>query len=178
MAEVLEARPEILRNVLVLGAGASLGAREGERVRPPAGQNLARYLLAWLRANDPSRTRTPVSGYSESTTRNVYYVGNDLWDLPGWSEVRRELRRLAAEEKLQRPRRRGTPFEGLMSDLSRTGFRARKVLELIQRLIAYAMNFGYQNAFIEHGDLFDDLVHIWDPDIVVTVNYDNLVEQA
>jgi hypothetical protein len=171
-----DAGTEMPKKILVLGAGASLGAREGERVRPPAGQELARYLRSWLKANDPYKTRTPVSGHPSIASRNPYYVGEALWDLPVWTEANRELRRLAGQER--RLPRRGTPFEALMKDLSKAGFSKRPVLELIQRLIAYSMNFGYRNAFIEHGDLFDDLLRVWGPDAIVTVNYDLLVEQA
>jgi SIR2-like domain len=150
-------------NVLVLGAGASLGARiklaslAGGEPLPPLGQDLAGYLRSWLDVNDPARLHDRRS-----------------WkrDLP---EVREALAVIAKQTSI------GTtpPFEALMDKWSRSNdHRDREYLQITQRVIAYSMTGGSNCAFSERSDRLDSLLAQETPAIVITLNYDTLIEEA
>jgi hypothetical protein len=164
-------------DVLLLGAGASLGARADFPVRPPLGRELAGYLLRWLDANDPALpnvTRWPAL----APTADPLIVGPQPWQNKRLlAEVRSELEKVTAEDQLSD----APHFEDLMNRWAtaptrRAGYRDH--LEFTQRLLSYAMNFGHACAFLEQPDRFDDLLASFKPSVIVTVNYDLLVEQA
>jgi hypothetical protein len=150
-------------NVLVLGAGASFGAREnlpsssGGDPLPPLGQGLAAYLVRWLDVNDPAQVR----------------------DRRTWKQHLPEVKKaLAAIANLTST---GTtpPFEALMDKWSRsTDYRDRQYLQITQRVIAYSMTEGSNCAFPEGSDRLDSLLAQEDPTLVITLNYDTLLEEA
>ncbi len=169
--------------VLVLGAGASLGARAGLGVRtndeplPPLGRGLARYLLRWLRANDLSRKLRPVMveyRHWSVPSRCPHFSGRRIWESKELGAVRLALREVAERE---RESGSSVPFEGLMDAWSTSG-RDQRRIELAQTLLSYSMTVGFGCAFAESCDRLDDLVAMVRPTIVVTVNYDTLTEEA
>jgi len=169
--------------VLVLGAGASLGARAGLGVRtndeplPPLGRGLARYLLRWLSANDPARKLRPfMDGFHYPPSATCpHYTGKELWGNELLDEVRSALVKVAEQDEgdYAGP---ATPFEVLMDAWSTS--EDNEHLRVVQRLLVYAMNFGYGCAFAKSRDRYDDLLAWFQPTMVVTVNYDTLVEEA
>lgn len=160
--------------VLVLGAGASLGARKGlVQAPPPLGRELAGYLLRWLDANDPALP-TVTTWPAFAATSDPFIVGPGPWqERRLLTRVRAELEKVAAQDG----RSDAPHFEKLM-DRWAAAWQNRDHLELTQRLLAYAMNFGHACGFHEQKDRFDDLLHLFNPSVIVTVNYDLLVEQA
>jgi hypothetical protein len=68
--------------ILVLGAGASYGARVGVGATrpPPLRDDLAEYLLAWLSANDPERADP------HTHTMMGYELDDNTPDLAVWHD--------------------------------------------------------------------------------------------
>ena len=167
-----------MHDVLLLGAGASYGARKGlTDPPPPLGRGLAQYLLQWLDANDPDRPGVEWWKTLEHTA-DPTIVGAEPWrNKKLLAEVRTELQAVVAKD-----RETDAPhFEALMDrwvkePLRRGGYRDH--LEFTQRLLSYSMNLGQRCAFIERPDRFDELLGSFKPSVIVTVNYDLLVEQA
>lgn len=166
-----------MHDVLLLGAGASLGARDDAEVRPPLGRQLAGYLLRWLAANNPELptvTRWPAF----APNPDPLIVGPGPWQNRALlAEVRAELEQVAAQDAQSD----APHFEALMerwaqAPIRRGGYRGH--LEFMQQLLSYAMNFGNACAFLPGRDRFDDLLASFKPSVIVTVNYDLLVEQA
>jgi hypothetical protein len=103
------------------------------------------------------------------------YTGEELWKSELLGDIRGALAVVAEKDE------RGyvgpaTPFEALMDEWSTA--ERQEHLGVVQRLLAYALNFGYSCAFTECRDRFDDLLAWFQPTIVVTVNYDTLVVEA
>jgi hypothetical protein len=176
--------------ILVLGAGASFGARSGSNPKPPLGKDLARYLCDWLDANDPALSRQPQRW--------------NFWRDRPWLQgfLRKRLNEVVNEEAVENGRNddktawsknHGPPFERLMDrwiqnkddewlDLKDgRGLQNRHCRELLiatQTLLAYAFLKGDKCAFLKHDDLLDELVARQTPTLVVALNYDLLLEEA
>jgi hypothetical protein len=142
--------------------------------RPPLGRQLARYLLDWLDANDPESptvTRWP----EFAPTEDPLIVGPGPWrETKLLPVVRGALEEVAAQDAASPEEPHFEPLMDRWAGDSKT----RHQLELTQRLLSYSMNFGHRCAFLEQRDLFDDLLATWNPSVIVTVNYDLLVEQG
>jgi hypothetical protein len=154
--------------VLILGAGASLGARPEAECRPPLGAALAGYLLHWLEVNKPRRR---VGAWSPGVDDDEE---NDKPDKRLWYDFE-ELRPV-----LEKARDCGAPdgFERAMSELadaSKTG-----LLHSLNRVIAVSFLGGKACAFCEGEDLYDQLFRALGNRLraIVTPNYDTLAEEA
>jgi hypothetical protein len=150
--------------VLVLGAGASFGARPHGQRRPPLGTGLATYLLHWLQTNDP---RT--DGHRSLLDGDDADPDEDLWD------DYKELRAL-----LEKAQGFGTAdgFGRVMSELadgSKVG-----VLYALNSVIVASFLGGRDCAFEEEPDLYDRLFSALAGRLraIVTPNYDILAEEA
>jgi hypothetical protein len=169
--------------VLVLGAGASLGAREDFDPSPPLGRELAGYLVRWLDINDPATKLRPfIDGFHwPAEGKCPHYAGEELWRTKHLAEVREALAAAAKQEAAPRAvgRRGGgkVPFEALMDEWSKT-WTGQNLVEVAQRILTYAMNVGFRCAFPQCADRLDDLVERVAPTVIVTVNYDTLTEEA
>jgi hypothetical protein len=155
--------------VLVLGAGASLGARV-ERAAfertPPLGKDLAGYLLGWLEQNDardPERRRQAALEYDEGRP------SSRLWD-----------DHEAIDGLLRRARDWGSDdgFERVMSELA--GRPEIGLLATLNAVIAVSFLGGDACGFDEGPDGYDALVSAVGPRLraVITPNYDLLLEEA
>jgi hypothetical protein len=167
----------VSERILLLGAGASFGARVGlgERTNdeplPPLGRGLADYLVRWIRANDLSRKLRPVmGGYCQCP----HFTGRRIWRSDELGAVWEALSEVAARERQDAS---SVAFEVLMDEWSISG-QDRRLLGFTQTLLAYAMVVGYRCAFVEARDRLDSLVASVRPTMVVTVNYDTLTEEA
>ncbi|HZL18350.1 MAG TPA: hypothetical protein VFG23_11450 [Polyangia bacterium] len=147
-------------NLLLLGAGASFGARValGPDPLPPLGHELAAYILRWLDVNDPS---------------NV--VGRGAWK-QHFPEIKDALTTVANQKTYTSASTQ--PFEKLMDRWSRSNDHHRICLRICQKLIACSMAGGQLCGFSEQADRLDDLLALEKPAAVVTVNYDTLFEEA
>jgi hypothetical protein len=165
-------------NVLLLGAGASLGARADEnplvqQILPPLGNQLASYLLNWMRANDPAqRLRQVVDGYQETFDHDLHHMNIDLWNArEDLSKIQRSLFTIAQQQTSSNPGR--TSFEVLMDSEE-----FRPLLHTTQKLITLSMTAGRHCAFEDHPDRMDELITRMRPELVITANYDLLLENA
>ena len=167
--------------VLLLGAGASFGARDGllgwsNYDTPPRGNALATYLVEWFKRNNPATrgdTDTCPVHHEIDNPLCTDCAGDQLWTDEGIGDVIVALADVATNEpgKSDEP----TPFEGLMQSWSEA---EHQLFGPTHRLLAYAMNFGNSRAFVECRDRLDHLIARVEPTIVVTVNYDTLTEEA
>ena len=162
--------------VLLLGAGASLGARPRWDTLPPLGSRLGCYLRTWLDANNPTFAEERLF---DPTGGSPLCTGERLWVERLLPELRESLDEVASVEKGGNLGQR-TPFEILMD-----GWFQRKdgkdLLIVAQTLLAYAFLVGRACAFHERQDLLDQLVARLPanrPTIVITLNYDLLLEDA
>jgi hypothetical protein len=154
--------------LLVFGAGASHGARSHPRPSPPLGNQLAGYLLDWLKNNEPGRS-DPL--WPSLVQEDEADPDDSLWET--YDELRPLLERardVAASE--------GGGFERVMSDLadaSRVG-----LLNALNAVIASSFLGGRGCTFEEEIDLFDRLFAALEPRLrgIVTPNYDILSEEA
>jgi hypothetical protein len=158
--------------LLVLGAGASLGARvhAAPDRRPPLGYQLAEYLLAWLRAN--SADNHPSFGMRQRNPRDATAPSSDV--------VARSEFRDRVEPFLQGAI--GCDFEmELRKFMDSVGIGH---LAAFNRFLAFALLTGRACRFSEspNGDLYDALLcaHGFPARelTVVTLNYDILLEEA
>jgi SIR2-like domain len=165
--------------VLVLGAGASLGARSRCVTVPPLGCGLGGYLLTWLDANDPRDPSRLAPKIHERANHCPRDAGNGLWREPLLPKLREGLKEVIVRENSAVPGSRA-PFEVLMDGwIGRQD--GRDLLITMQKLLAHALLVGRECAFDEHPDLLDRLVRGLPRDrplIVVTLNYDILIEDA
>jgi len=173
--------------VLLLGAGASYGARLSAGPPngrpPPLGAELAQYMLQWLKGNAPKRKPRPDPSFGQHYIGSplcANWAGDELWEDEHLAEVARELTEVARMEGDARGKGKGseaTPFEDLMAKWTNEedGYR---LFAPAHRWLAYSMNYGYRCAFVECPDLLDGLLAQEQPTIVVTVNYDTLTEEA
>lgn len=155
--------------VIVIGAGASLGARP-DGPRPPLGSGLAQYLLDWYDANapredDPLRSvlmTTPLD--SETPSKWLYRKDPDVRPILAEAASRVDV-------KL-------TGFEAMMSEL--LAGQETRLLGKINQVICYALLTGKACAFARREDLYDRLFAALRSTIraVVTPNYDLLAEEA
>jgi hypothetical protein len=170
--------------VLLLGAGASYGARLNlagppNGPPPPRGCELAQYMLRWLRANDPKRAPRTDPSFGQhyiGSPSCANWAGDELWEDEHLVELIRALTAVASSERAQ-PAGEATPFEILMADWTKAedGYR---LFGPAHRSLAYSMNYGYRCAFVECPDRLDLLLAQEKPTIVVTVKYDTLTEEA
>lgn len=155
--------------VLVLGAGASYGARPTPP-RPPLGGGLAGYLLRWFDANAPRdddhdwrfRMSAPLDGTAPA--------GSLFDDDP---DVRPVLVRAA-----ERAASSAIGFEEVMDELLRE--RDRALLDKVNRVVCAALLGGRGTAFAPAVDLYDQLFARLRPSLrsIITPNYDLLAEEA
>ena len=155
--------------VLVIGAGASFGARSVDP-RPPLGGKLADYLLRWFDANAPSpddhewrfRMSSPLDGAAPAAS---------LFDDD--PDIRPILVRAAERAKAS-----ATAFEEIMEELLRD--RDRRALEKVNRVICVSLLGGRVTAFAPGVDLYDQLFLRLGPSLrsIITPNYDLLAEEA
>ncbi len=152
--------------ILVLGAGASLGARAGFALTPPLGKDLAGYLLRWLEENDP---RDPDRRRTASLDYDAGRPSARLWDD---YEALRDL--------LKRARDWGSDdgFERVMSELAAAPERGH--LATLNAVIAVSFLGGTACGFDEAPDGYDTLVSALGSGLraVITPNYDILFEEA
>jgi hypothetical protein len=153
---------------LILGAGASFGARFGlGDAVPPLGSELAEYLLAWLDLNQPSPARVlemenPLSAAAPST---------ELWSNSAADRLRDFLKSARGEPH-------GLGFERAADRLRQ---RNPDLLDPLNRLVAWSMLVGDGCRFPERRDRLDELLA--SPGVaqnvaVITLNYDVLLEEA
>jgi hypothetical protein len=155
--------------VLVIGAGASYGARP-DAPRPPLGRGLGQYLLDWYDANAP-RDSDPVWSVQ---------MRNPLsFDSPGMAlfrpdpDVRPTLVRAAELCKTS-----NTGFEHVMDELLHEEH--RRLLDKVNLVICFALLGGRACAFERKVDLYDQLFTIVRPALrcIITPNYDLLDAEA
>ncbi|HUB06076.1 MAG TPA: hypothetical protein VMB50_03705 [Myxococcales bacterium] len=176
---------------LVLGAGASFGARDPPH-RPPLGPKLADYLLTWLTANDPgddiSRRMameaeqdltTPAADLFEPAARRR--LREFLDHAVDSSDFESAARRLIVGRRQLEDRVARSVRAGQLAPDDRTAFH-QKPIEEINRLVAFAMLGGNaSSAFARRPDRFDELLSL--PTFrgriaVISLNYDILLEEA
>ena len=164
--------------VLLVGAGASYGARASSDVPPPLGKNLAQYLLRWLRSNRPvARTHACGHSFHDPMKHCVLYTGTSLWREPRLAQIEAALADVAAGEH---DHHRVPPFEQLMDAWASKGD-TQALLRQTQRVLGLSMLVGHGCAFLDRPDLYDRLVAEISPYeriIVLTLNYDLLLEDA
>jgi hypothetical protein len=161
--------------VLVIGAGASYGARQRRcrdesRQPPPLGAGLGKYLLDWYDANLPSDDDLEWSGHV-GNPRDPSAPSEDFFEKePDVRSVLVETAKLAADSK--------TPFEDIMSNLLREG--SRDLLNKVNAAICFAMLCGRACVFERGKDLYDELFQRLGPSLrsIITPNYDLLAEEA
>lgn len=78
--------------------------------------------------------------------------------------------------KIAQEERKGPAFERQLNIWAHMD--GSRELDLMPRLIAYSMLRGRDCAFLEGPDLLDDLLRVTAPSLVITINYDILVEDA
>lgn len=147
--------------VLLLGAGATLGARCEQAYAPPLGNRLATFLRDWLDASDRREALAFVREYRR------------------FPEARQRIEAAAREEMLDTTSTSSPPFERMVAALSGSdSFVARTV----HRILAYAFLFPESRTFLEGHDGYDDLIkHLRLTEretIIITLNYDVLLEEA
>jgi hypothetical protein len=166
--------------VVLLGAGASLGARARAEVPPPLGANLGRYMLQWLRSNRPANMlRFAKSKLHDPLAGCELYAGERLWTEPAFSELFAALETLAESELAASPSE-STPFELLM-DSWWSRHDGRALLHLAQRTLCYSFLVGRHCGFLFRPDLMDTLIrHLSTVRNVtfISLNYDLLLEDA
>jgi hypothetical protein len=155
--------------VLVIGAGASYGARP-TAPRPPLGSGLAAYLLEWFDANRP-RDGDREWHFRMGMPLNAEAPAEELFERE--PDVRPIL--CAAVE---RSRESATGFEEVMAGLLRD--QQRPTLNKVNEVICYALLGGRASAFPRQRDLYDELFTRLARRLraVVTPNYDLLAEEA
>jgi hypothetical protein len=162
--------------VLVVGAGASMGARWGDDPKPPLGSGLAKYLLDWHDANKPSEA-DPLS--EDEHLWRVKLASPLHWEAPaGWlfrgePDVREILVRA-----VERSEKSDTGFEHVMAELLHEEH--RRHLDKINVAICFALLGGRACAFAPKPDLYDQLFSKLRTRLraIVTPNYDLLCEEA
>ena len=160
--------------MLVLGAGASFGARaelKEHALVPPIGDALATYILKWLRANHPNRFQRG-AWLRAHDPRDARHPGTGLWDMSTYREVTSLLRRVA------RRSRGALSFEAEVESL--IGSKRIGVLADSNLAIALSMLTGQLSAFRQRADRFDRLLAMHGHRVaaIITLNYDLLIEQA
>jgi hypothetical protein len=174
--------------VLVLGAGASFGARpQGQR--PPIGSKLAQYLLDWYDANSED------AGGPEWS--NSMYTPSE-WRAPGrhiytkFPDIRPTLveatslahQRLTSFEAVMEKLMVGPPRLQTDEDLTPAEINAiaddSRRLGLVNEVLCFAFMTGKECAFGERGDLYDELFGRLSGTLraIITPNYDLLAEEA
>jgi hypothetical protein len=159
--------------VLVLGAGASYGAREA--YRPPLGAELAQYLLSWLSLND-SDNLVPDDEIEMLNPRSTAMPGR-LWR-PDERQHYEDLRLLL--ERAVKPMVDGTT--GFENEMNRLVEENRvELVRLLHRIMTWSMLTGRGCHFREESDLYGQLLAkktMRSLGAIITLNYDTLLEEA
>lgn len=158
----------IIKHFLILGAGASYGARGvGTGLpKPPLGADLAEYLELWLDANNPDNLKE-LERVDMENERCPNYSSPGLWQ----DDTDTRL-----EEFLAKAKKLG--FEIAAEELWR---KDRELAKSLNLLMAWSMLTGKSCSFPEHPDRFDNLLQLSDFSdelAVITLNYDLLLEEA
>lgn len=159
------------RTILVVGAGASFGARTnlaGQVGSPPLGDELAKYLLGWLEENDPARLDHVQRVLADYELDETYpYTG--LWELDHIEELKALLAEIA----------RDGGFEGTLNRLldQQASWGLLSDLNLV---IASAFLGGVGCPFDPREDRYDQLINLPGREIsaIISPNYDLLLEEA
>jgi hypothetical protein len=156
--------------VLVVGAGASFGARPGDALRPPLGAHLARYLLNWYDANAP---RLDDPGRSALMTTPLDTDTPSKWIYRGDPDVRPILVRA-----VERSETDDTGFEQVMDELLHEMH--RRSLDRVNMVLCFALLCGRACACEQKVDLYDQLFMKMRGSLrgIITPNYDLLCEEA
>ena len=157
--------------VLVIGAGASYGARPHARCRPPLGKDLANYLLDWFHANAP-RDGDHVWNAAMQYELDGTAPSDGLFD--DADGVRAVLDDATARSSTANP----IAFEQVMGELLRDGNRG--VLTKINSVIAVSLLGGRCCSFPRGANLYDRLFAPLRTRLraIITPNYDLLSEEA
>jgi len=194
----------IVHHFVVLGAGASYGARDDSPCapRPPLGVGLAEYLLRWLAANDPKdwglseeiratdcgdpELPYPCEAIADPNTRRriLKFLQCATWPTKKGAQVGFEKGMEKLWERCYR--RPQQPLRTLANANSRDrqpipGLAACRLIVRLNQLIAWSLTTGNKCAFRERADLYDDLVSLLgEPNglAVISLNYDVLFEEA
>jgi hypothetical protein len=167
--------PEMMARdtILVIGAGASFGARSEDAHPPPMGSQLGRYLLYWYDANAPDEKDLARSAMMtwpldfETPSRSIYR--NHHHD----PDVRPILVRAA-----ERSATSDTGFEEVMDEI--LAEEHRETLDKVNLVLCFALMCGRACAFEPRPDLYDQLFSKLQGRLrgIITPNYDLLVEEA
>ncbi len=152
-----------IRQFLVVGAGASFGARDGPE-RPPLGAGLGEYLLNWLRRNRPVdfAERTDMDNPHSSTAPSP-----ELWED-------------GIDDRLV------SFLNSAMVDFEAAAGRMweeePELLEWLHRLLTWSMLLGRGCRFPQQADRYDELLlalpGFGEGTAIITPNYDILIEEA
>ncbi len=141
--------------VLVIGAGASHGARMSEprETRPPLGKDLARYLLEWFDENAPRDYRFDPWNMAMEDETDESAPSDELYEFA--AEVRAALAEAATLCTPDNP----LGFEQVMAKLLLEGEENRQVLTKLNSVIAVSFLGGKKcslgRANDAYGELFD-----------------------
>ncbi len=162
--------------VLVIGAGASRGARMGEprERRPPLGKDLARYLLDWFDENAPRDYRFDPWNMAMEDETDETAPSDELYEFA--AEVRAALAKAVALCTPDNP----LGFEQVMAKLLLEGEQNRHVLTKVNAVIAVSFLGGKKCSLGRAEDDYDELLRPTKDRLrcVITPNYDLLCEEA
>ncbi len=160
--------------VLVIGAGASFGARAKHAPAPPLGKDLAGYLLRWFDRNQPREgdimhTHSARHGHTATSPPPPRLYRHDEHD----PDVRPILQKAVALAK-----KSATGFEELMAQL--LAAKDRRALTKMNSVIALSFLLGGGCAFVPGKDLYDELFAKLGRRLraIITPNYDLLDVEA
>jgi hypothetical protein len=162
--------------VLVIGAGASYGARMGEPQgrRPPLGKDLAGYLLGWYDENAPKAEHFDPWNLAMEDETDETAPSDELYDLAG------EVRAILAEAVALCTPENPLGFEQVMARLLVEGETSRNVLTKVNSVIAVSF-LGGEGCFLGRADdTYAQLLRRLKDRLrgVITPNYDLLSEEA
>jgi len=162
--------------VLVIGAGASHGARTNEprERRPPFGKDLAGYLLGWYDENAPKVEHFDPWNVAMEDETDETAPSDDLYQFA--AEVRAALAEAVDLCSSDNP----LGFEQVMAKLLLEGEEKRHVLTKVNSVIAVSFLGGKTCLLGRADDAYDRLLgRIKDRlHSVITPNYDLLCEEA
>ncbi len=162
--------------VLVIGAGASYGARTSEphERRPPLGKDLAGYLLGWYDENAPKAEHFDPWNFAMEDETDETAPSDELYDFA--AQVRAILAEAVALCTPENP----LGFEQVMAKLLLQGESSRHVLTTVNSVIAVSF-LGGRKCFVGRAkDAYDELFGRIKERLrsVITPNYDLLCEEA
>jgi hypothetical protein len=162
--------------VLVIGAGASYGARMSKprEHRPPLGRDLASYLLGWYDENAPRAEHFEAWNMAMEDETNESAPSDELYEFA--AEVRAVLAEAVALCTPDNP----LGFEQVMAKLLLDGEDNRHVLTKLNSVIAVSFLGGKKCSLGREEDAYDKLFDRMKDGLrsVITPNYDLLCEEA